>query len=153
MKSFLGSVLSAGMKIFRPVASAPAIVTAPFPFECVETSWDAAVSTWEQLKMAGRGFPVIIGNDSPLSVITDQLNDSRRTVEEILAIAATLRHPEGLIAERLREIRLSNAALRLALPEEGVSRRNIVASAWRMACGNARGDIRARPDGSVPELS
>jgi hypothetical protein len=95
-------------------------VTASFPFECVETSWDLAVSTWEQLKAAGRGFPVVIGNDNSLGNLAASLCDppSGKTVEEILTMAGTLRHPESLYAELVRQIRVMNASSGAAIPEE-----------------------------------
>ena len=36
---------------------------ATFPFERVQTSGELALSTWQQLKRAGRGFPVVLGGD------------------------------------------------------------------------------------------
>src|SRR5215467_6901968 len=95
-------------------------VTTGFPFECVETSWDLAVSTWEQLKASARGFPVVIGNDNCLRNVAAFLRDplSGETVDEILTMAGTLRHPESLIAELVRQIRAMNASSGTAIPEE-----------------------------------
>jgi len=65
-------------------------VDASLPFECVESRWDLAVTTWEQLKAARRGFPVVIGNDESIKELVALFHDDSRTVEEILAVAATL---------------------------------------------------------------
>ena len=41
-------------------------MTAPppdnFPFEIVETTGENALAKWEQLKAAGRGVPVVVGD-------------------------------------------------------------------------------------------
>jgi len=79
------------------------------PFECVESSWDLAVTTWEQLKAARRGFPVVIGNEESIEELVAFFHDDSRTVEEILAVAATLQHPESLHAELVRQNRAAKS--------------------------------------------
>jgi hypothetical protein len=37
-----------------------------FPFKLVETTGDNALSTWQELKSAGQGFPVVLGGDDKL---------------------------------------------------------------------------------------
>jgi hypothetical protein len=78
---------------------------AAFPFELIETSGEAALATWERLKGAGRGSPVVLGGDGHVARFADDLrrvypdkHSAGRTVEEILAAAAPLRHPDDLIA-------------------------------------------------------
>ena len=86
---------------------------ATFPFERVLTSGADALATWERLKRAGRGAPVVLGSDEAVARMAGDLRSNypegdpaRRTAEEILAAAARLRHPEDLIAKRtLEEVR------------------------------------------------
>jgi hypothetical protein len=65
-----------------------------FPFECVETSWNLAVSAWKQLKTAERGFPAA-GNSQASANLAASLKRpvSAKTVQEIIAAAAMFRHP------------------------------------------------------------
>jgi hypothetical protein len=78
---------------------------ANFPFEIVETTGQRALATWEQLKTAGRGVPVVVGKDveNVLGPFDPEYNDSRRPVSETLAAAATIRFPEGLFTMRRDE--------------------------------------------------
>jgi hypothetical protein len=79
---------------------------AAFPFERVEVRGEEAFATWARLKLAGRGAPVVLGSDDHVADLTDQLRrkypetqPGRRSAQEILAAAATVRHPEDLIAQ------------------------------------------------------
>lgn len=77
-----------------------------FPFEIVETSGEAAFRTWQELKAAGRGIPVIIGDEYALGNIADAFGEyagDTRSVDEILAAAARLEYPDDLIALRAKE--------------------------------------------------
>lgn len=44
----------------------------PFPFELVRTTGADAPATWERLQSAGRGWPVVIGNDGNLRRAIEQ---------------------------------------------------------------------------------
>lgn len=79
---------------------------AAFPFERVETTGDQALPAWEQLKTAGRGVPVVLGDDRSVATLMDAFSPAlpnQRTVADILAAAAGLRHPEDLSARQVLE--------------------------------------------------
>jgi hypothetical protein len=91
----------------RQADEACAKAVATFPFERVETSGEEALTTWERLKRAGRGSPVVLGGDGDVARFADDLrrvypdpHPAAPTAEEILAAAAALRHPDDLIARR-----------------------------------------------------
>jgi hypothetical protein len=64
-----------------------------FSFELLETAGNRALSTREQLKGAGRGFPVVIGDEDSLNHLLDHFSPvwpNQRSVAEILAAAAAI---------------------------------------------------------------
>jgi hypothetical protein len=77
---------------------------AEFPFERVETTGRLALAKWRELKAAGRGSPVVLGDDLAAWGVMEAITPSaphrlrRRPVADILAAAADLRHPESLAA-------------------------------------------------------
>jgi hypothetical protein len=90
----------------RHADEARAKALAAFPFERVETSGEEALVTWERLKRAGRGFPVVLGSDGAVADLMIHFRPDwpgSRSVEEILAAADGLRHPQDLIARRASE--------------------------------------------------
>jgi hypothetical protein len=83
-------------------------MTAPpfdnFPFEIVETTGENALAQWEQLKAAGRGVPVIVGDIAGiLEPFSADQSATRRPVQETLAAANAIRFPEGLFKMRRDE--------------------------------------------------
>jgi Domain of unknown function (DUF4253) len=83
---------------------------ADFPFERVETHGDRALATWEQLKAAGRGSPVVLGDDKSVAATIRALQTNlhpmrpnKRTVAEILSAADGIEHPKDLINNRQQE--------------------------------------------------
>jgi hypothetical protein len=79
---------------------------AAFPFELLETTGEQALATWQQLKTARRGVPVVIGGDDSLTNLLTPFRPTypnQRSVAEILAAAETIRHPEGLATNRAQE--------------------------------------------------
>jgi Domain of unknown function (DUF4253) len=83
-------------------------MTAPppdnFPFEIVETTGENALAQWEQLKAAGRGVPVVVGDiDGILEPFAAHPFATRRPVQETLAAANAIRFPEGLFKMRRDE--------------------------------------------------
>jgi hypothetical protein len=94
----------------RQADEARAKAIASFPFERVETRGEDALATWERLKLAGRGAPVVLGSDGHVADMAAHLRrkypppyPARPSAQEILAAAATLRHPEDLIANCAKE--------------------------------------------------
>jgi hypothetical protein len=92
----------------RRMAEERAKALAAFPFERVTTSGRNAVETWERLRDAGRGAPVILGDDDSMAIIAELWSDgfaspaTRRSAQEILDAAAALQHPDDLV--KLREL-------------------------------------------------
>ena len=77
---------------------------ANFPFEIVETSGENALAQWENLKAAGRGVPVVVGNiGGILEPFSADQHATRRPVQETLAAANSIRFPEGLFKMRRDE--------------------------------------------------
>ena len=72
----------------------------PYPLETV--SGEAAFETFEKLLRAGKGSPVILGDDNDLSMIAETMALSRKgghTVESILRKVAGTPFPETMRAE------------------------------------------------------
>jgi hypothetical protein len=72
---------------------------AAFPFERVETSGDRALATWQELRTAGRGAPVVLGDDESVARLTGSSSAilaDNRTVADTLSKAARVRYPEDL---------------------------------------------------------
>jgi uncharacterized protein DUF4253 len=77
-------------------------MSAAFPFELVEATGEQAFATWQLLKSAGRGVPVVLGGDDDL--LFEPLGwPDRRPVAEILAAADGLTHPEDLLRFQAEE--------------------------------------------------
>jgi hypothetical protein len=87
---------------------------ANFPFEVVETSGEGALATWEELKSAGRGVPVVVGKDveSVLGPFDPEERWPKRPVSEILSAAEAIRFPEDLFLMRRNEAAVALAAMR-----------------------------------------
>jgi hypothetical protein len=77
---------------------------ANFPFEIVETSGENALAQWEELKAAGRGVPVVVGDiGGILEPFAAGQHPTWRSVQEILAAADSIRLPESLLKMRRDE--------------------------------------------------
>lgn len=82
---------------------------AAFPYEHLQVPGGEALREWERLKSAGRGTPVVVGDDEAFANILDVFHpDAWRharepVLAEVLAKADRLRHPEDLIALRRSE--------------------------------------------------
>jgi hypothetical protein len=79
---------------------------ANFPYEIVETTGENALATWEELSTAGRGVPVVLGEDELDNLLFpfDPSDRARRTpVEEILAAAKAIDFPADLFKRRRDE--------------------------------------------------
>jgi len=82
---------------------------AAFPFERLEVSGADALQEWERLKTAGRGAPVVVGNDEDLGFIAGGLYANSRgsssgpDLAKILLASDQLIHPDDLRALRHAE--------------------------------------------------
>jgi hypothetical protein len=96
-------------------------MAAEFPFELVETTGEQALATWQLLKSAGRGAPVVLGGDEELPQVAEAV-DPRwpgwRPVAAILAAADGLTHPEGLLRFQAEENARPTAYLKRLAEEE-----------------------------------
>ena len=71
------------------------------PFERVATTGERALATWGELKTAGRGVPVVIGDDQSVGTLGIAFSPEwpiKRSLAEILSAAEHIRHPEDLVA-------------------------------------------------------
>ena len=86
---------------------------ANFPFEIVETSGEDALARWEELKTAGRGVPVVVGNlAGVLQPFSADEHAMQRPVQETLAAANSIHIPEGLLKMRRDNIAAAMKVLR-----------------------------------------
>jgi hypothetical protein len=71
---------------------------ANFPYELVETTGENALATWEELKNAGRGAPVVLGDElENLLFPFDPIHRTRlKPVEAILSAAEAINFPDDL---------------------------------------------------------
>jgi hypothetical protein len=88
---------------------------ANFPYELVETTGENALATWEELKNAGRGAPVVLG-DEPENLLFpfDPLHPARlKPVEAILSDAEAINFPNDL--RKLRRAQYAQAMVSLGM--------------------------------------
>jgi hypothetical protein len=82
-----------------------------FPYEIVETSGEDALATWEKLKNAGRGTPVVLGSGIEKFLPTQAQRAQLPPVQDILAVAATINFPDDFLRFRRDELAASMARL------------------------------------------
>ena len=91
---------------------------ANFPYEIVETNGEDALATWEELKKAGRGAPVALGED--LATLMTPFDSTEwaplKPIEEILAAADAISFPDGLHKLRRDERAAAIAVLKNMVP-------------------------------------
>lgn len=94
---FGGGEAAAARQSIDPRAEA----RARFPYEIVETTGENALAKWEELKSAGRGVPVIVGDDvdNVLGPFYPDASEPLIPVSEQLAAADAIRFPEDLRPE------------------------------------------------------
>ncbi len=79
---------------------------ADFPYEIVETTGEDALAKWEELKRAGRGVPLVLGEDELDNLLFpfDPSDRARLTpIEAILAAAKAIDFPADLYKRRRDE--------------------------------------------------
>ena len=83
-----------------------------FPLRLIEVSGDQALATWQELKSAGQGIPVVLGGDDDGGSFNNLLDPfgpngplvpPPRSVEDILTKAAGIRFPDDLAKRRKAE--------------------------------------------------
>jgi hypothetical protein len=71
-----------------------------FPYEIVETSGENALAMWEELKKAGRGAPIVLGNEEDVDNLLSPFQQPGlwrvEPVEEILAASEKISCPDSL---------------------------------------------------------
>jgi hypothetical protein len=100
------------------------------PFELIEVSGDEALMTWESLKGAGRGVPVVLGDD--LDRLFEPFHPMERErlvqVEEILAQAAAISFPDDLRKLRREEHARAMEFLKETNPRLGLDEEDVKSS-------------------------
>lgn len=94
-----------------------------FPYELVETSGENALAKWEELKNAGRGVPVVLGEDyENLFLPSDpEWPESGKPIDEILAAAQAINFPDDLRQwRRDQDVRASVSLGLIASPADYV---------------------------------
>jgi hypothetical protein len=96
-----------------PAPPPPAANLPAFPFPLVTVPGDQALATWQRLRAEGKGWPVVLGGDEDLMLVTEGLLEiDTRAPEDILAAARTLRFPASLIEQRAEDRRRAREWLR-----------------------------------------
>jgi len=107
-------------EIKRRTAEARERALASFPFELVETSGEQALATWQSLKTAGRGVPVVLGGEDSLVRLSDALSagwGGQQSAAAILSAADRLRYPDDFMAHRAQDAANAREALRAIFDE------------------------------------
>jgi hypothetical protein len=94
-----------------------------FPFERVETSGDRALTAWAELKLAGRGVPVVLGGDASMIHLIEPFTPhppepAPKAVTDILEAAAQLRHPQDLVSKRSADKSVARESIRRHLESD-----------------------------------
>lgn len=107
MKSFLGGLLAViGLSNRTASASSTAVQVAntDFPFPLFVVHGEKAQAEWERMRAEGNGYPVILGNDDALSMISEMLDfEEAPEVGAVLAKAETLEFPACIHQMRRKE--------------------------------------------------
>jgi hypothetical protein len=133
----------------RKMEAMRAQALAAFPFEIVKVPGGTALKEWEALKRAGRGFPVVVGDDEALSRITEPFSDhwhDKRNVAEVLATADTLKHPESLKAHRQSDRARSLEFLKKSFDAKQFGGRTFEEMAAELDVGPEIGEWPAAPE-------
>lgn len=99
----------------RRIAELQAQALAKFTFRRIETHGSKALATWEELKAAGDGVPVILGSGDDLANIYGVIELGRPTAT--LQAAAAIEHPKDLFAMRVAEDLSARQSLKRLLEE------------------------------------
>jgi Domain of unknown function (DUF4253) len=106
--SLCGQWSSLAMNDFqKQIAESRARALADFPFERVQAPGADALATWERLKTAGRGTPVVVGDDDALDLLLQPFDPAfpgGKPVSEILEAATRIAVPADLLARRERAL-------------------------------------------------
>jgi len=73
------------------------------PFQRHAVPGDRVFAAWQQLRVAGDGYPIIVGDDESLARLAEGLAFDDRESGEILEAAAALQMPEAMAARRRQE--------------------------------------------------
>jgi hypothetical protein len=132
-----------------------------FPFETVIVSGRDALPTWERLKVEGRGYPLVMGDEREAVRLFQgrpMLQRSRSAVAEVLEKAQGLRHPEDLQAkiradaarsrESLKELAAKNR--RFAVPDVFIT--DAQGRRGKQRAAETRAQLLQMPDEFEPPL-
>ena len=107
MKGLLGSLLAAlGMSRGDAAGISPAIAVnrAGVPYPLVAVHGEQALAHWERMRAENAGYPVILGNDEALDMISELLGfEELPSVDATLAKAAEISFPDHILEMRQRE--------------------------------------------------
>ena len=118
MKGLIGSLIAA-LGGSRAAAEEPPPATivekAGFPFPLIAVRGEHALAQWERMRAEGGGYPVILGDDEALGMITEVLAlEELPPVEATLAKAANISFPEHIFEMR----RKAEAEYAASYPED-----------------------------------
>lgn len=107
MKGLIGSLvaaLGASRSSAAALPSATEVTKAGFPFPLIAVRGEHALAQWERMRADGGGYPVILGDDEALEMITEFLAfEDLPPVEATLAKAAEISFPDHIFEMRRKE--------------------------------------------------
>ena len=75
----------------------------PFPYPVTIVHGSAALATWQRIRDAGEGWPVVLGEEANIGLIEESFGYEPRSPEAILAAARDLDWPAWLEERRARD--------------------------------------------------
>lgn len=107
MKGLIGSLvaaLGASRSGAAALGTATEVTKAGFPFPLIAVRGEHALAQWERMRAEGGGYPVILGDDEALGMITEFLAfEDLPPVEATLAKAAEISFPDHIFEMRRKE--------------------------------------------------
>jgi hypothetical protein len=97
------------------IAAMQASALASVATQHIVTHGRDALATWEKLRQAGTGWPVVIGGDEDLNRVLDSLIAPATGTTDILAAAARIRFPEDFRSHLAAENRQAAASIQTML--------------------------------------
>lgn len=96
----------------EPLSDQERFLIASLPFHRRVVPGAEVLATWERLRVAGEGYPVLVGDNDSLLRLVEGLAFDDRQVGDILVAAGALRMPQAMAALRRREHEQALAYLR-----------------------------------------
>lgn len=81
------------------------LAPSPFPYPAYKVAGADALATWGRLKVAGEGYPFIVGPPESAELVAEAAELSGGTTTSVLAAAAALNFPREMMGQHAVELR------------------------------------------------